>query len=164
MTTFTGAVTDFTTGQGIDSTNLTLVTDALQALTDAPSSWSPAWTSSGTAPVLNNGTLTGTYLQAGKLVLAQFELIMGSSTTFGTGTYSMSLPVAATGSAGKSLGGSIYLLDNSTTTSNMAAPIYSTSTTIVIRYHGGTSNVAATVPWTWAQSDRIHGFLWYWTT
>lgn len=164
MTTFSGAVSDFLTGVGIDSTNLGYLTDAVQALTDAPSSWSPAWTASGTAPVVNNGTLTGSYFQAGKFVVASFALTMGSSTTFGTNLYAMSLPVAAAGSTDTQLGGTIQLFDNSTTTTNIAIPVFLTSTTIRMRHHGGTGSVSATAPWTWAQNDRLTGVLYYWTT
>src|SRR5215471_2626881 len=53
----------------------------------------PTWGSDDTAPVLGNGTLTGSYIQVGKLVLATTKLTIGSTSTLGTGTYYMSLPV-----------------------------------------------------------------------
>jgi hypothetical protein len=57
--------------------------------------YTPAWTSSGTAPALGNGTSIGRYLRVGKMVTFNLELILGSTSTIGTGSYSLSLPVAA---------------------------------------------------------------------
>jgi hypothetical protein len=56
-------------------------------------SYTPAWTSTGTAPALLNGTITGRYVQIGKLVQCWGLLTMGSSTAFGTGAYLISFPV-----------------------------------------------------------------------
>lgn len=164
MTTFSGAVSDFLTGVGIDSTNLGYLTDAVQALSDAPSSYTPAWTSSGTAPVLNNGTLTGTYIQVGKLVIGQANLIMGSTTTFGTGNYRLSVPIAMTGSASTRIFGDAILYDNSTTTTAFASMRWQSSTTLDFRADAGTGQVANATPWTWAQSDRFEIAFLYWTT
>lgn len=58
--------------------------------------YAPAWTSTGTAPVLGNGTLAGSYVQWGPMVVAQVKLVVGSTTTFGSGFYSVSVPVATT--------------------------------------------------------------------
>jgi hypothetical protein len=55
-------------------------------------SYTPTWTSSGTQPVLNNGLLTGSYDRNGKDIHAYGQLIIGSTTTFGTGVYRFSLP------------------------------------------------------------------------
>lgn len=57
--------------------------------------WTPTWSSTGTAPVLGNGTLTGTYFRLQKLIIAEARLQSGSTTTFGTGAYALSLPVTA---------------------------------------------------------------------
>ncbi len=58
-------------------------------------SYTPTWTSSGTAPSLGNGTLTGAYTQIGKLVEARIAITFGSTTTYGTGNFYFSLPVTA---------------------------------------------------------------------
>ena len=62
-------------------------------------SYTPTWASSGTAPSLGNGTLQGLYLQVGKLVHVLINFKAGSTTTFGTGAWSFTLPFAS-----KSLG------------------------------------------------------------
>jgi hypothetical protein len=55
-----------------------------------------AWASSGTAPVLGaGGTLLGSYMKIGRLVIAKIEMNTGSATTFGTGSYSWTLPFTA---------------------------------------------------------------------
>jgi len=57
--------------------------------------YTPAWTAATTNPVLGNGTLTGQYLQVGKTVHYRIVLTMGSTTTYGSGYYQLSLPVAS---------------------------------------------------------------------
>lgn len=57
-------------------------------------SYTVSWTASTTNPVLGNGTLSGKYIQAGKLVIVEILLTAGSTTTFGSGLMSLSLPAA----------------------------------------------------------------------
>lgn len=61
----------------------------------ASETYTPAWTSTGTAPAIGNGTLVGKYFRINKLVVAYISWAAGSTTNFGTGTYRMSLPVTA---------------------------------------------------------------------
>jgi len=55
-------------------------------------SYTPTWTASTTNPAIGNGTITGFYTQIGKTVTAVIEVVAGSTTTFGSGRYSFSLP------------------------------------------------------------------------
>ncbi|UUW87394.1 hypothetical protein [Pimelobacter simplex] len=71
------------------------VRDNFRAIGDAWTSYTPTWTSSSTQPALGNGTATGRYLQAGKLIVYRSAVAMGTTTTFGAGQYYLSLPVAA---------------------------------------------------------------------
>lgn len=58
--------------------------------------YTPTWTASGTAPVLGTGgTLIGSYMKIGRLVVARIEMNTGAATTFGSGYYSWSLPFTA---------------------------------------------------------------------
>lgn len=57
--------------------------------------YTPAWTSSGTTPVLNNGTIAGRFTQMGKTVHFGAHIITGTTTTYGTGVFRISLPVTA---------------------------------------------------------------------
>lgn len=54
--------------------------------------YTPLWTSTGTQPVLGNGTLTGRYVSLGATVIGEIRLNFGSTTTRGSGTYRFSLP------------------------------------------------------------------------
>ncbi|NUR05842.1 MAG: hypothetical protein HOQ45_02385 [Nocardioidaceae bacterium] len=65
---------------------------------DAIGNWqayTPTWGSGGTAPAIGNGSITGGYIQAGKTVMFETRLTFGSTTTFGTGTYTVTLPTPA---------------------------------------------------------------------
>lgn len=61
----------------------------------APETYTPAWTSTGTAPAIGNGTLVGRYWRFNKFVVAQIAWTSSTTTTFGTGNYRLSLPIAA---------------------------------------------------------------------
>lgn len=94
-------VSDFPTATDarID-TKIAANTAALAALDAAWTAYTPAWTSTGTAPALGNGTLTGSYRKVGsKTVFYKIRLTPGSTTTFGTGSYLLSLPAVAKSTA-----------------------------------------------------------------
>jgi len=57
--------------------------------------YTPTWTASTTNPTLGNGTITGRYMKVGRAVTAEYILTTGSTTTYGSGVYSIGLPVAA---------------------------------------------------------------------
>jgi hypothetical protein len=80
----------FTAGQRVLASDLNTATQQ-----SAWTSYTPAWTSSGTAPALGNGTIVGYYAKVGRLVTVKIEMNSGSTTTFGSGYYSWSLPYAA---------------------------------------------------------------------
>lgn len=54
--------------------------------------YTPSWTSSGTAPAIGNGTIIGSFILQDRLLIGHIYLAMGSTTTFGTGTYRFGLP------------------------------------------------------------------------
>lgn len=65
------------------------------AITGAYTAYTPVWSSSGTAPAIGNGTITGAYTQIGKRVEVRIYVTFGSTTTFGSGNFYFSLPVTA---------------------------------------------------------------------
>lgn len=65
------------------------------ALTGRWIGWTPSWTASTSNPVLGNGALTGRYRLLDRTVFFNLLLVAGSSTTFGTGFWQLSLPVEA---------------------------------------------------------------------
>lgn len=67
--------------------------------------YTPTWASSGTAPGLGNGTAAGRYKVSGKEVTFYAQIVLGTTSTVGTGSYTLSLPpiTARTTIAQKSL-------------------------------------------------------------
>lgn len=62
--------------------------------------YTPAWSTPNTQPVLGNGTRSGRYIQIGKLVWFRAQVTGGSTTTYGTGPMQLSLPVSAYSGSG----------------------------------------------------------------
>jgi hypothetical protein len=80
------------------------IRDNLKAIGDPWTAYTPVLTGSTTNPVLGNGSLVGAYLQAGKLVLWRFSFTSGTTTTYGSGNYVITLPVAMIAPTGYSVG------------------------------------------------------------
>lgn len=58
--------------------------------------YTPIWSSSGTQPSVGaGGSVVGYYSKVGRLVTVRAGIYCGASTNFGTGYYSLSLPLAA---------------------------------------------------------------------
>ncbi|CAL9530333.1 hypothetical protein [Streptomyces sp. enrichment culture] len=57
--------------------------------------YTPVWTADTTAPAIGNGTLTGKYAVVGKVCHFSTLVTFGSTTTFGSGYYTLSLPVTS---------------------------------------------------------------------
>ena len=137
------------------------VRDNFKAIGDAWTSYTPAWSSSGTQPVLNNGTSVGAWLSAGKLVHFRILITMGSTTTYGTGTYRFTVPTAALSlGAGSTINIAGLLTDTGTAIWGVQACRFISSTTIELLAPTATADarlavVAATVPYTFANTDII---------
>jgi hypothetical protein len=85
------------------------IRDQLNSFYGAWSTYTPSWTSSGTAPNIGNGTIIGRYMKIGRTVICHINLVMGSTTTYGSGTYNFSLP-STSANAGASYVGTAHLL------------------------------------------------------
>lgn len=57
--------------------------------------YTPAWTAATSNPAVGNGSIVGRYKRFGKTVLFRVNLTIGTTTTLGSGQYSISLPFAA---------------------------------------------------------------------
>lgn len=73
--------------------------------------YTPVWTASGTNPSLGNGTLVGRYQKIGRTVVCHINLTPGSTTTFGTQGYSLTIPFQAANN-GCTYIGSAHLLSS----------------------------------------------------
>jgi hypothetical protein len=116
------------------------IRDQFNSMLAAWATYTPTWTASTTNPVLGNGTIAGRYMKIGRTVVCHINLVTGSTTTYGAGNYSFSLPAQAA-NAGASIVGHAHLLGgdrwageivispNATTTSPFF-PITATNTRI----------------------------------
>lgn len=141
-------------GAEIEDTDL----DAYENLTAAWTTYVPDWTSSGTAPAIGNGTRSGAYIQVGKLVMVRGRLVFGSTSTFGTGSYRVSVPVTASGGSVNESTGSLWLFDNGTQ-SGIGTCTWVSTTTLWLSTASG--DITNTSPWTWTTSDQIRWSIIY---
>ena len=87
--------------------------DARQYAMAPWATYSPSWTSGGSAPTLSNGTTVGGYRREGTTVHLRGQLIVGSTSTVGTGEFRLSLPPGATTIAGQYQVISAFVYDDS---------------------------------------------------
>ena len=124
-----------------------------------PGAWetyTPSWTSTGTAPALGNGTIAGRYCRTGRSVTVAVALGMGGTTTYGTGTYSISLPIQAANPALGGWAGSGYMRDTSAGANGhfLGGCKIGLNATTVEPIHG-VSTAGPTIPFTWASGDSM---------
>ena len=143
----------------------------LQALTSATNGlqYVGGWTSytpvmgvvSGTAPTIGNGTLQGGYRRIGSVVDFWISQTFQSTSTFGSGTYTFSLPVAASSSE-FTFGFNVSILDAGV---QWYEGWYGSGTTygytdkFVIQNPAKTAQATNTSPFTFAAGDgfRVYG-------
>ena len=118
--------------------------------------FSPTWAGSGGNPSLGNATVSTRYVQFGKTVHATYYYLMGSTTTFGSGNYSWTLPVTAARSASFSIGivrvndaGSATYLGIASLVDTGKFECHETSTVTPNKF-------TPTVPHTWNNLDKLH--------
>ena len=130
----------------------------LTAIQAGWTSYTPTWSSSGTLPVLNNGTLAAAYNRVGNWGQIAITLTVGSTSTFGTGTYRFTIPSGWSLSNDRVFGTS-FCYDLSATTPYIGATVFATSTTLTMRLHNLATNggvPAPTSPFTFATGDKIY--------
>ena len=119
-------------------------------------SYTPTWSSTGTQPVINNGLIGGFYTRIGTLVVVHAFIVMGSGTTFGTGTYSLSYPIAELNDGVEAVGPSLAF-DSSVSafyqTNWRSQSFFNTAQPAVF--------MSNTAPFTWAQSDQLQASIMY---
>jgi hypothetical protein len=143
------------------STNLTgSVTVNESRIDNGWTAYTPEWTAASVNPVINNGTIEGYYKVIGKTCFVRGNIAMGSTTTFGTGEWYVSMPFTA--SHADAILMTVTLLDNGSGWYNatMAGARAGFNHKAAIQYQsaGGTANdINPTQPFTWASTDR---FIW----
>lgn len=159
MGTFTAAARTWATDEVVTAANLNAQLRDLINGFGAWTAYTPVWSTASTQPVLNNGTIDGKYLQIGKLVIFRIVLTMGSTTTYGTATYRLSLPVAPVTTA--RIAFMADYLDSSASAAYQGGATFDSATGLLYLNCPATTagnpyrSVTATVPMTWATGDII---------
>jgi hypothetical protein len=110
------------------------------------------WTSTGTAPVLGNGScLVDTDLVDG-IAVNTVKFLPGSTTTFGTGTWLFGLPYKASCAAV----GSVWILDSGNAFFIGVAKIEAGDLTAQIFTNNAGTSASATSPFTWQNGDQMY--------
>lgn len=110
--------------------------------------------SSGGTFTIGNGTLAGRYARIGNLVIAQYELIWGSTTSdSGTGEWVFSVPVAVSSSS-RGSGGGGRILDAGLT--YYRAITLAGGSGMVVQANDIGYAVAKTNPMTWTTNDKLN--------
>lgn len=115
-------------------------------------SFTPQWKSTGTQPTIGNGSILGRYTLIGKTCIFHIDLSIGSTSTVGSGTYLLTIPLSAGG--GMNFAFNTWgLLAQSAFYSNFGAQIYS-ATEFYLTVGG--SAWSPTNPTTLTASDHMH--------
>jgi hypothetical protein len=114
------------------------------------------WTASGTNPVIGNGTFVSTFRRDNKWVDFIVQITMGSTTTYGTGTWTLTLPVTARFSGWGVVGRAV----DTSLTSNYDIMGDASTTAIALRCAAttaGASNrvVSSANPFSWGSTDIL---------
>lgn len=141
--------------QGNSYNNLPIIDNAnnTRNLLDAwRLAYTPALTSGGTPPSLGNGTITGSYSRSGATTTIVGELVIGSTTSLGTGILSVSLPAAMKNDINYA-GGTVYMRIGSTVYEGFLQIPVGSSVANLLRDTSG--SVTATSPGTFGTGDFI---------
>lgn len=131
----------------------------------APTPWTPytpTWTASVTNPVLNNGTFTCAYSRVGNAVTMRMRLVMGSTTTYGSGVWRFTLPFTAVTDESNVPLGPVWVRDVATPTADSSvtgfALLGAAASYFEFRGMGGngsSNQVTNLIPMTWANGDWL---------
>lgn len=124
----------------------------VNALEPAWATYPVAWGAASTSPSLGNGTLTGGYTKVGVLVHVQILFAAGSTTTFGTGRWTFTLPFAA---AENTCLAAVAIDDSATSRFAGVAWVTTGTGVFAIAPGAGGNGFANTSPFTWAVNDGL---------
>jgi len=123
-------------------------------------SFTPTWTVSAGSVSIGNGTLAGRYrqVQGSDTLIAQFRLIAGSTTTYGSGFWIFAPPITPSTNAVNHAVGCGYINDSGTQ-SRICTVRFVGATGIVA--DTGTGVVTNSSPQTWATNDELRFVIEY---
>jgi hypothetical protein len=123
----------------------------IQAAVSESGTYTPAWTGDSGNPVIGDGWIVGSYVKIGRQVTAQVLILAGSTTTFGSGWWRVSLPFAP---AAELQVGLAQMYDASTFKFYMGFGRITGSAVLVFVNDNGNA-VSSTLPFTWASGDQL---------
>lgn len=136
----TGAVVD-DSGNGTNKVDIGLTT------------YTPTWTTSGTAPSLGDGSVIGRYSRQGNIVKATIEFVAGSTTTFGTGEFRFSLPFTSAATVQQI--GSARMLDSGNVYLVAVSVVQASRGYVIVHGHSTAGPVTSTSPFAWTTNDSL---------
>lgn len=148
-----GALDMRTLGNSIDST--------VSSLLGTPANYTPVWTSTGTAPNIGNGFISGHFFEINKLAYVNIFVVMGSTTTYGTGNYRFSVPATATINSSVTNAGTAILYDASAGYPGAFGGCTRVSATTVNISPSGANETTNLLPFVWGNADQIRLLLVY---
>lgn len=116
--------------------------------------YTPTWASSGTAPALGNGVLTGRWCRIGTFIHFRIGLTFGSTTTAGTGFYRFTLPTAMMGDVNGPLG-TASLFNSGVATLPAFPLLYDGGGTALYLVDTAGNTVSGTSPFTFSNGKSI---------
>ena len=131
--------------------------NSLPYVGESPGTYTPTWTAVTTNPTLGNGTLTGRYLVTNGLCYVSIFMLGGSTTTFGSGVWSFSLPFAASATAT----GTAMFFDDGTNFRTGVSQVVSGASTLSLTTDAATNNVRSNIPFVWAVNDYLRTSIVY---
>ena len=138
-----------------------LTAATLNTIGAAWESWTPSWTGTTTNPAIGNGFIDGSYCRINKIVIAEGYVIAGSTTTYGSGSYRISIPFGTMIST-NALVGYATLFDASAGYISYAGVASQATTSLVeFRLGAATGLFSPTVPVTMANADQFRFQLIY---
>lgn len=145
-------------GEAATSTRMNNEVTALwDGLQDSWDTYTPAWIATGTNPSLGNGIIGGRYIRIGKTLKWRIAIHMGSTTTFGVGSYRFELPFELDWAQHDAIG-SAAILNNSAGTVYGFTVVYDGLTSGVpyaACYGSDSSPCSANSPIVFDNGDRI---------
>ena len=140
-----------------------LTAATLNTIGAAWETYTPAWTSTGVAPAIGNGSISGNWARINKTAFVNIFVVMGSTTTYGNGNYRFSVPSGVTVNGSQTNCGSVLMYDASAGyTAVLGISTRVTASTIDISPTGSNS-ATNLLPFTWANADQIRLMLIYQT-
>ena len=114
--------------------------------------YSPSWTGTGD-PAIGNGVLAGRYIKIGKQVTVHIRFAPGSTTTFGGGSWTFTVPFTAETATGHWFLGMVVGIDTGTATFMGAPAVFAGGNTMQIL---GLGTWGTTFPFTWVDGDGFN--------